>query len=177
MEIRMVKCSDLKTGPWRSTYILKPDLKSLAASISRFGWTQPIVVRRDTMEIIDGHERVSLFAFSSNKEVPAFMFDGDAVDSAFLHLQLNRSRGLVKAKDLSRTVKTILRSRKYEERHIMADLAISQDEMDLLIDGTLLKQRNVAAHNYSRAWVPIEAPAGAHEEPVFERPPNADQGE
>lgn len=175
MELVMVKCGDLKAGPWRSTYILRPDLKSLAASISRFGWTQPIVVRKETMEIIDGHERIALLGAQSSKMVPAFMFDGDSVDSALLHLQLNRSRGMVISKHLSRTVKTILRSRKYSESHLLTDLAMSQDELDLLIDGTLLKQRNVGSHNYSRAWVPIEAESGKYDEVVFERPPNGDQ--
>lgn len=175
MEIELVKCGDLKPGPWRSTYILKPDLKSLAASITRFGWTQPIVVRRETLEIIDGHERVGLFGSQSGKVVPAFMFEGDSVDSALLHLQLNRSRGMIVSKHLSRTVKTIIRSRKYTESHLLVDLAMSQDELDLLLDGTLLKQRNVASHNYSRAWVPIEAESGKYDDVVFERPPNGDQ--
>jgi len=39
-----------------------------------------------------------------------------------------------------------------------------------------LKGKKLSEHTYSRAWVPIEAPAGSSPQSVkIERPPNADR--
>jgi len=55
-------------------------------------------------------------------------------------------------------------------------LAMSSDEVDIMMDGTLIKSRKIAEHKYSRAWVPVEAPASATESSaVIERPPNPDR--
>jgi hypothetical protein len=53
---------------------------------------------------------------------------------------------------------------------------MSNDEVDLLFDGGLLKSRKVKDHVYSKAWIPIEAPAGTTSATInIERPPNADR--
>jgi hypothetical protein len=49
------------------------------------------------------------------------------------------------------------------------------DELELLLDGTLIKMRKIPQHTYSRAWVPIEVPAGEELPVVIERPPNPDR--
>ena len=64
--------------------------------------------------------------------------------------------------------------------------AMKFDELELMLDGSIIKRRKVADHNYSRAWVPIEAPPGSTdselarkhqvaEEIVIEKPPNPDR--
>ena len=50
------------------------------------------------------------------------------------------------------------------------------DELEVLFNPTILKQRKISEHKYSRAWVPVEAPAGTVDNgPTTERPPNADR--
>jgi hypothetical protein len=51
---------------------------------------------------------------------------------------------------------------------------MSMIEVDMLLDGSLIKMRKVSEHKYSKAWVPIEAPSGSVESIELERPPNAD---
>lgn len=178
MKLHTVTSTDLKPGPWKTTFMLKTELKALAVSLNMFGWAQPLVVKADTMEIIDGHERWALTQKTPlGREIPTLMYTGDNADSALLHIHLNRDRGATQANLLGRKLKAILRSRKYDEQHLMKQFAMSADELDVLLDGTLLRQRNVAQHNYSRAWVPIEAPAGTYDNVNFETPPNNDQGE
>jgi len=178
MKIVFMNAKDIKDGPWRSTFILKPDLKALASSLNMFGWAQPLVVHASTNQLIDGHERLRLVANNSlGNQVPVFMFEGDSIDAALLHLHLNRDRGDVKARDLSRIIKQVLRSRKFNEEQLMKHFSIGRDEFEVLLDGTLLKQRKVAEHNYSKAWVPIEAAAGSSTDISFERPPTSDQGD
>jgi len=177
MNLQTLTTDDLKPGPWKSTYILKTDLKALAASLQMFGWTQPIVARQNTLEIIDGHERWNLTRNTPlGKTIPVHLYDGDTIDSTLLHIHLNRDRGNLQARHLGRLLNKILTSRKYSEQQLRTQYAMSADELDVLLVGTLLRQRNVAEHKYSRAWVPIEAPAGTYTEIVFETPPNNDQG-
>lgn len=178
MKLHTVSSDDLNPGPWKTTFILKTDLKALAVSLNMFGWAQPLVIKADTMEIIDGHERWQLTKKTPlGKQIPALLYAGDTADSALLHIHLNRDRGAIQARQLGRKLKAILRSRKYDENHIMKQFAMTTDELDILLEGTLLRQRNIAEHTYSKAWVPIEAPAGTHTEVTFETPPNNDQGE
>lgn len=178
MNIETVTADKLKAGPWKATYMLKTDLKALAASLQMFGWTQPLVVKADTLEIIDGHERWQLTRNTPlGKQTPVHLYKGDTIDSALLHLHLNRDRGQLQARHLGRTLNKVLASRKYDETHLLKQFAMTRDELEILLEGTLLRQRNIAEHNYSRAWVPIEAPADSHTEIIFETPPNNDQGE
>jgi ParB-like chromosome segregation protein Spo0J len=178
MKLHTCSAENLKPGPWKTTFMLKTDLKALAVSLNMFGWAQPLVVKHDTLEIIDGHERWQLTRKTPlGKEIPVLMYAGDTADSALLHIHLNRDRGAIQASQLGRKLKIILRSRKYDEQHLMKQFAMTADELDVLLEGTLLRKRNIAEHNYSRAWVPIEAPAGTHETVNFETPPNNDQGE
>lgn len=178
MNIETVTAEQLKPGPWKATFMLRTDLKALAASLQMFGWTQPLVARKDTLEIIDGHERWQLTRNTPlGKQIPVVVQDVDTIDSALLHLHLNRDRGQLYARQLGRTLNKVLTSRKYDKAHLLKQFAMTRDELDVLLEGTLLRQRNVAEHNYSRAWVPIEAPADSHTEITFETPPNNDQGQ
>jgi hypothetical protein len=51
------------------------------------------------------------------------------------------------------------------------------DELELMMDGSMIKHRKVPNHRYSRAWVPIEAPAGTVDKKSadIESPPNPDR--
>lgn len=57
IEIEWVNGEQLSAGPWRSSYLLKPDLEVLARSMAEYGWLQPIIVQSSTNRIIDGHVR------------------------------------------------------------------------------------------------------------------------
>ena len=178
MKIETYSTNELQPGPWKATFLLKTDLKALAASLQMFGWVQPIVARKQTLEIIDGHERWNLTRDTAlGKQIPVYLHDTDTVDSTLLHIHLNRDRGQLQARHLGRLLNKVLISRKYNEQHLLKQFAMTTDELDVLLDGTLLRQRNIAEHKYSRAWVPIEAPAGGHTDITFETPPNNDQGE
>lgn len=172
--------SSLKLAPWRTTYIIKTDLEVLARSLDDYGWLQPIVVQKSSNMIIDGSHRwmisgnLSKLQRSTKGTVPVIFVDCDDIDAMLMHGRLNRGRGNVVAQKLSRIIKSVVRSRKYGEADIKRMFVMHMDEVDLMIDGTLLFDKNISEHKYSSAWVPIEAPASAKEEMVIERPPNAD---
>lgn len=173
--------TNLSLAPWRTTYIVKTDLQVLARSMEDYGWLQPLVVQASTGTIIDGNYRWEIASNlpklmkATNSQVPVILVECDDVEAMVMHARLNRGRGGVLAKRLSRIVQQVLRSKKYGEPDIKRMLAMHNDEMDMMVDGTLLKDKKISEHKYSNAWVPIEAPASAKEQAmVIERPPNAD---
>lgn len=183
MQIVDVPIDSIRPASWRATHVLKPDLKLLAQSMIAFGWTSPIVVRKDDMTIIDGYHRWVIAQTDTSfgrkhgaKTVPVVVYDLDSVDAMVMHIALNRSRGQLVAKKLSSLVKGILRVKKYSQDEIRKMLNMTREEMDVLLDGTLFKQKKLDDYEYSKAWVPIEVPAGKKIESVsIEQPPNADR--
>lgn len=182
MDVVYVAANDLREAPWRATHVLKPDMYVLAESLKDFGWTSPLVVRHKTLEIIDGYHRWFLAQTDKSLRkrdkgiVPVMFIKCDEVDAMLMHVRLNRGRGDVLAKNLSHIVKDAVRSRKYKEDELIRMLHMSTDEFDVLAEGSLVKSRKISEHKFSKAWVPVEAPANIKDQAGFiERPPNADR--
>jgi ParB-like chromosome segregation protein Spo0J len=174
------KLENLRPAPWRTTHVLRPDLKLLSQSIEKYGIISPIVVQKSSGFIIDGFHRVVSIATSKRlksmygNKVPVHVVDCDDIEAMIMHISLNRARGSIVNHHLSRTVKKIHQSGKYTAAALEDVLGMSMIELDMLLDGSLIKMRKVSEHKYSKAWVPIEAPVGAVDSMEFERPPNAD---
>lgn len=174
---------NVRLAEWRTTYIFKPEMKLLIESILDYGWVSPIVVRKEDFTIIDGASRWIAAQDKRIKKrdggkIPVLLVDCDEVDAMIMHVRLNRARGFSVAKPLSRLLKRIIASQKYDEPTIQEALRMTDEEFDLLADGSLIKTRKLKEHKYSNAWVPVEAPppnASIAGEISIERPPNADR--
>jgi ParB-like chromosome segregation protein Spo0J len=171
----------LKESPWRATHVLKPDLELLKQSILDYGILSPVIVHKKTMQIIDGYHR--WLVFRSNKElikknnskIEVLLYDIDEIDAMMMHLRLNRGRGSIFANRMSMIIKDIDYSGKYSVDEMQDLLSMNVMEIEMMLDGSLLKSRKVKDHTYSKAWVPIEVPSGKVEKAQLERPPNADR--
>ena len=182
LNIKYLNPDSLSVPTWRATHVLRPDMLVISASLGQFGFIEPIHVRKSTGEIIDGSER---FLIATNvkqiKEkiangIPAIEHDVDSLEAMMLHLRLNRGRGSVVAKPMSNIIKKLRLSGKYNLSDFESLLCMKADELSLMLDGSLIKSRNIQDHKYSRAWVPVEAPPGTIDSgPTRERPPNADR--
>ena len=176
-----VSLKKLIGAPWRATYVLKPDLRLLAESMTEYGWVQPLVVRERDLMIIDGHYRWELACENKKvraacgNSVPVMMVDIDDADAMVMHLRLNLGRGRVLGERMSKCIRQILRSGKYTEGELRSLLKLQREEMDLMVEGTLLKKRNIAEYQYSPAWVPVEVNDKSGAGISIERPPNADR--
>ena len=182
MEIKYVSGDDLSPAPWRCTYILRPDTKVLQQSLEDYGWIQPIVVRKSDNTIIDGYQRYLIsvdeekFIKKYGRLVPVIYKDVDEVEAMIMHIRLNRARGIINAYALSRAVKRLIASGKYEENDLSNLFLMHDDEIDLLMSDGLLKKKNWQKYEYSRAWVPVEVAKSVVEQPLdIERPPNKDR--
>lgn len=181
-EIEEVDPSTLTVPSWRATYILRPDLLVLSASLVDFGFIQPIHVSGRTGEIIDGSERYLLATNVKQVmdivggKIPVIKHDIGTMEAMEMHLRLNRGRGSVVAKPMSSIIKKLVRNRAANEKSLERTLCMKGNEYSLMIDGTILKSRNIKEYTYSRAWVPVEAPPGTLDKgPAIESPPNSDR--
>lgn len=182
MEIEFINIDKLTKPEWHATYIVRPDLLVLSASLLRYGFLTPIIVQKDTNIIIDGYQRWMLakeiveLNKKTNNLVPVLFVSCDSLEAMVMHLQLNRGRGNLLAHKVSSIVRDLFNSGEYAEKDFDRLLMMKHDELDVLFDGTIIKHRKISEHKYSRAWVPVEAPAGTvGVVPVIERPPNKDR--
>lgn len=179
-----LSCRNLKPAAWRANYVLKPDMKLLHASLRDYGWMSPLIVRESDYTIIDGFHRwllagedPELIALGRNV-APVVLVDCDEVEAMIMHVRLNRGRGNLIAKRLSRLLQRCMEANKLEDEQLRAAVGMSADEFDRLAQGDLIKVRKIADHKYSNAWIPVEAPpAGARVSGTItiERPPNPDR--
>lgn len=182
MKIEMIKVKQLQKAEWHSTHILRPDLLVLSSSLMCNGFVSPIVAQKETNIIIDGYQRWMLAKdlLELNKKIngliPVFFVDCNSLEAMLMHLQINRGRGSLLAHKVSSIIRDLFNSGKYDEKDFDRLLTMKYDELEVLFNPTILKQRKISEHKYSRAWVPVEAPAGTVDSgPVTERPPNADR--
>jgi len=178
-----VDISLLKEPDWATTYCLLPDIRTLASSLGEFGQMAPVIAQQGTGIIIDGIQRVRLISGNRHlnerfgNAVEVKWVECNDLQAMILHVQMNRARGNVMARKLSKIVKLLEFSAGFKLADYERLFAMTFDELELMLDGSVLKHRKVSSHSYSRAWVPVEAPAGVVEsaEIDIERPPNADR--
>jgi ParB-like chromosome segregation protein Spo0J len=157
MDIQQIPISDLKPYAFGTTYLVRSDFRSLTDSVRRFGVLHPMIVRKNTMEVIDGKYRLSVLHADGAETAPCVVLDLDEADAMVLHVQVNRYRAEVITKDLSKLIRRIMRTRKYSQEELMALFSTTDDEFNVLLQGTVIRQRNIPAHTYSNAWVPVES--------------------
>jgi hypothetical protein len=182
LKIEIVDIEELNTPAWRATYTLRPNLLILSALLTQYGFVQPIHVARQNSIIIDGTERVNLCrnvkALSGIKKngIPVIFHDISEKQAMMMHLQMNRGNNNIVAKKMSSIIKKLYVSGSYTEKDFDDLLCMKRQEFELMIDGSILKSRKIQEHNYSRAWVPVEAPPGTIDNgPFIEKPPNQDR--
>lgn len=183
MKIENVNLDQLSIPSWNATYILRPDMVTMAASLGEYGLLTPLVVQESTNIVIDGSQRLKVIqgnkviAKKVGTSIPVRLIDCDELDAMILHVQLNRGRGSMVAKQVSHIVKKLHRSKRLNEADFERLFCMKYDELELMLDGTIIKHRDIQNYNYSRAWVPVEAPSNTVEEGgiAIERPPNKDR--
>ena len=64
-----------------------------AKSMELFGFTQPIVVHKQTMKVIDGEHRLRVASILNFEEIPVVFLDLDDTEMRYATLMHNRARG------------------------------------------------------------------------------------
>jgi len=181
-KIEIVPIDELVVPSWRATHTLRPNLLTVSASLVKYGFIQPIHVMSRKNIIIDGTERVNLcmsvkkLSEIKSSGIPVIFHDVSEQEAMMMHLQLNRGNGNIVAKRMSSIVRKLYVSSAYTEKDFNEMLCMKNSEFSLMLDGSIFKNRKIQEHNYSRAWVPVEAPPGTIDNgPFIEKPPNDDR--
>jgi DNA modification methylase len=93
MEIQTIKIKDLKPAPYNPRKSSVTQDENLKKSLEKFGLVEPIVVNKQTGNIVGGHFRVRELKKMGVKEVDCAMVDLSIEDEKELNIRLNANLG------------------------------------------------------------------------------------
>jgi ParB/RepB/Spo0J family partition protein len=146
-----VAVADLKPNPWNPNRQSDEDFELLLRSIEDNGFTVPIVVNRDTMQIVDGEHRWRAAQALGMDEIPVVYVDQTIEQQMTATLTHNRARG---TEDVGMTA-ALLR-----DLQSLGALGAVQDSLNLTDADIALMIDNVnapdllAGDDFGDAWVP-----------------------
>jgi hypothetical protein len=159
---------ELKANHWNPNKVFNPELRLLETSIITNGWIQPIRIT-PAGTIIDGFHRWMLSRDSKelNRKyggmVPCAIMDILESDAKMLTVRINRAKGEHAAISMSDLVRSLIDEDKIDPDEVARQIGASRDEVDLLYQNNIFKQRDLANYKYSRAWYPVEVKKGEKE--------------
>jgi ParB-like chromosome segregation protein Spo0J len=162
----------LKQNSWNPNTVFNTELALLEESILENRWLHPIIINANGV-IIDGYHRHWL-AKNSQKImerdaglVPCVILDISDREAMMMTVRINRAKGTHGAMPMRDLVRSLIDDYGVTPEEMVEKMGMTESEVGLLYEGSLLKKRNLQNHKYSKAWVPIET---THEvAPEFER--------
>lgn len=117
MKIEVVKIDELNKAKYNPRVELKKDdraYKQIKASIDEFGYVSPIIVNKNNMTIISGHQRVNILLDLGYKEIECVFVNVDERTEKKMNLALNNNNGYNDSDKL---------------RNIFEELGLTEEEM------------------------------------------------
>lgn len=159
--IEWIPAGDLHQNSWNPNAVFDQELNLLEESILAMGWIQPIVVNKNLM-IIDGFHRWQLSLNSKRlierdaQEVPCVILDITDREAMMMTVRINRAKGTHVAFRMSELVQTLVEDYGVTPQEMVTKMGMTKTEVQLLLDGSLLKHHKLEKYRYSKAWVPVE---------------------
>lgn len=159
--VKPVDVFTLHANHWNPNFVFSKELELLEESILLDGWLQPITINTNLM-IIDGFHRASLAKSSQailDRDaglVPCVILDKSDREAMMMTVRINRSKGTHTASKMVDLVQTLVDEYDVTPEEMIQKMGMTEGEVALLYDGSLLKRRKLDSHQYSRAWIPVE---------------------
>lgn len=156
-----IPARELKPNSYNPNVVFNTELNLLEESILRNGWVQPIVINPNKI-IIDGFHRYSLSMISQKlqskyaEEVPCVIVDISDAEAMMMTVRMNRAKGKHAAIRMSDIVQTLIDEHGLTPEDLISGMGMTDSEVALLYDGTLLKHVDWQSKKYSKAWIPVE---------------------
>jgi ParB-like chromosome segregation protein Spo0J len=96
MKIQKVKLADYQPAPYNPRDDLKPgepEYEAIAASLNQFTLVSPIVVNKQTGNIVGGNQRASILKDQGHERARAVVIDVDLTAEKAINLALNKISG------------------------------------------------------------------------------------
>lgn len=158
-QVRWVPRSELRANNYNPNHVPPLELQLLKTSILETGWTQPIVVARDGVTIVDGFHRWTIaadpeVATLTRGRVPIVVCQHSrAAHRMAASIRHNRARGEHAVRPMIAIVQRMLRQ--LSRREIMRLLGMQAEEVDRL--SLLRATTDIHAEpngKLSEAWIP-----------------------
>lgn len=160
-QIEWLEAASLRHNHWNPNYVLGAELRLLELSIVRNGWIQPVLVSREGV-VIDGFHRWMLSRESEplrakyHGMVPCVVMDIPEPEAMMLTVRINRAKGSHAAVRMSDLVKALIDVHGCDPEEVARGIGATRAEVDLLLQDSVFKARNLDTYRYSKAWVPHE---------------------
>lgn len=152
LKVEYVDIKSIKPNTYNPNRQDEETLELLKKSMQEDGFTQPIVARRTTREIVDGEHRWRAAQALGMTQVPVAFVDMTDEQMRIATLRHNRARGSEDI-DLSTALLRDLQ-RLGAIEHAQDSLMISDDEMNELLAADAIDATSLAGDDYSESWIP-----------------------
>ncbi len=126
MKTEKLKVDEINFAPYNPRIISEEMMEDLKTSIKRFGYVEPIIVNKRTMNVVGGNQRLQALKDLGIKEVEAVIIDLPLEREKILNIALNEISGEWDYSKLKEVLDTI-------EDELLRDLA-GFEEIELFDD-------------------------------------------
>jgi ParB/RepB/Spo0J family partition protein len=153
LKIEYVSVDSIKPNNYNPNRQSEHDFELLLKSMEEDGFTQPIIVQKDTQMIVDGEHRWRAASTLGYKEIPVVFVEMTPEQMRIATLRHNRARG---SEDLELSVQVL---RDLQELGAMDwaqdSLMLSDDEINRLLEDIPVPEA-LANEDYNQSWDPTE---------------------
>jgi ParB/RepB/Spo0J family partition protein len=151
LAIEYMAISDIQPNEYNPNRMSEHDFELLCRSMKEDGFTQPVIVHRETRRIVDGEHRWRAGAAIGLTEIPVVFVDMTPEQMRIATLRHNRARG---SEDLQLSAEVLRDLEKLGALDWAADsLMLSDAEIDKLLKDVSAPDA-LAGDQYSDAWAP-----------------------
>jgi ParB/RepB/Spo0J family partition protein len=156
--VEYVPIGSIKPNGYNPNRQTERDFELLLRSMEEDGFTQPIVVHRETREIVDGEHRWRAAKTLGLLEVPVVLVDMTVEQMRVSTLRHNRARG---SEDIELSAAVLRDLQELGAIDWAQDsLMLSDDELNRMLNETNAPDA-LAGEDFSDAWVPVQRPVGS----------------
>ena len=158
-KIQWVPRASIKPNGYNPNAVPPPEFKLLKISLVEDGWTQPIVVDKDTGVIIDGEHRWTVAADPDVAKltgglVPVVKIKGDLCHRMMSTIRHNRARGEHGVLPMAEIVRSLL-DNGHDREDVMFYLQMEAEEVDRLYERAGVPEKVARkATGFGEGWIP-----------------------
>ena len=155
--------TDLDANNYNPNIVQNAELDLLKLSLLKQGWVQPILITADGT-IIDGFHRATLCRTDRQLRaryplIPCAVLPISRPEAMLLTIRINRAKGTHAALSMSKIVKELVNDHGLTKAAIATEIGGTVAEVELLLQSSLFKAKDLKDYKFSKAWVPA-SPTG-----------------
>ena len=154
LNIQYIDPKEVKPNSYNPNRQSDRDFELLLKSMKEDGFTQPVIVQKSTMEIVDGEHRWRASQALGYKQIPVVLVDMTDEQRRVSTLRHNRARG---SEDIQLTAEVMRDLEKLGALDWAKDtLMLSDVEVDRLLED-IPAPESLKNEEFSTAWTPVDA--------------------